>query len=251
MSSLSSSPSLNRLTRPGTWVSEWVLNTTSWFPYLAYCDLLEQVHLDQLPDEPKDEPLLVGLRVEVVAVHADDDAPDGAGGVAGQGQVLVLLEDGDLLALVYNSLVYCVRSCQVNDLGKVDGIFLSLVSPCKEGFHHPFSRTCRSRLVTSVVCGSRPGEHLFETVSVHCHRNENGLGPVEGAIEPGYLVPRERIIDPVCEGRLLLVQHRVVALRRESQEQVPLLYRLYREPVRSVSSPSSSSIRTAAESIKR
>ena len=31
-------------------------------------------------------------------------------------------------------------------------------------------------------------------------------------IKPRYLVPRERIIDPVSESRLLLVQHRVVAV---------------------------------------
>ena len=58
---------------------------------LADGDLLEEIHLDQLPDQAKHQPLLALAGVQGVTVDPDDDTADGLGGVDGQGQVLVLL----------------------------------------------------------------------------------------------------------------------------------------------------------------
>ena len=59
--------------------------------HLTDGNTLEEIHLDQLPDQPQHQPLLALAGVEGVAVDADDDTADGLGGVDGQGQVLVLL----------------------------------------------------------------------------------------------------------------------------------------------------------------
>ena len=64
--------------------------------HLADGDLLEEVHLDELPHQPQHQPLLPLAGVEGVAVYADDHAADGLGRVDGQGQVLVLLQDAKI-----------------------------------------------------------------------------------------------------------------------------------------------------------
>ena len=46
---------------------------------LADGDLLEEIHLDKLPDQPQHQPLLALAGVEGVTVDADDDTADGLG----------------------------------------------------------------------------------------------------------------------------------------------------------------------------
>ena len=46
---------------------------------LADGDLLEEIHLDELPDQPQHQPLLALAGVEGVTVDADDDTADGLG----------------------------------------------------------------------------------------------------------------------------------------------------------------------------
>ena len=46
---------------------------------LADGDLLEEIHLDELPDQAQHQPLLALAGVEGVTVDADDDAADGLG----------------------------------------------------------------------------------------------------------------------------------------------------------------------------
>ena len=54
-------------------------------------DLLEEEHLDELPDQAQHQPLLALAGVESVTVDADDNTADSLGRVDGQRQVLVLL----------------------------------------------------------------------------------------------------------------------------------------------------------------
>ena len=84
-------------------------------------DLPEEVHPDELPGEAEHQPRLVLAGVEVVRVHSYNNTAHRTGRVERKGQVLVLLEDGQLAmlalwALVDGSLINSVRSGQVNDL---------------------------------------------------------------------------------------------------------------------------------------
>ena len=86
-------------------------------------DLPEEVHPDELPGEAEHQPRLVLAGVEVVRVHSYNNAAHRAGRVERKGQVLVLLENGQLAmlalrALVDGSLINGVRSGQVNDLAE-------------------------------------------------------------------------------------------------------------------------------------
>ena len=47
--------------------------------HLGDCDLLEEVHLDELPDQPQYQPLLALGGVERVTVDPDDDTADSLG----------------------------------------------------------------------------------------------------------------------------------------------------------------------------
>ena len=60
--------------------------------HLTDGDALEEEHLDELPDQAQHQPFLALAGVESVAVNPDHYAADRLGGVDGQGQVLVLLE---------------------------------------------------------------------------------------------------------------------------------------------------------------
>ena len=58
---------------------------------LADGDLLEEIHLDELPDQAQHQPLLALAGVQGVTVDPDDNTANSLGGVDGQRQVLVLL----------------------------------------------------------------------------------------------------------------------------------------------------------------
>ena len=47
--------------------------------HLADGDLLEEIHLDQLPDQPQHQPFLALAGVESVTVDPDDDTADSLG----------------------------------------------------------------------------------------------------------------------------------------------------------------------------
>ena len=69
-----------------------------------------------MPQQPQDD-VLPALRQDV-GVHVDDVAADGGGGVDGQGQVLVPLEEGELGALVDHAGVDGVGDGEVDQFAE-------------------------------------------------------------------------------------------------------------------------------------
>ena len=73
---------------------------------LGDVDPLEQIHLDELPDQAQPQPLLTLAGVERVTVNTNDNTPNGLGRVNGQCQVLMLLEEQFFYIQSYHLLFY-------------------------------------------------------------------------------------------------------------------------------------------------
>lgn len=87
-------------------------------------DVAEEADADDLPEEAQDQ---MGLALgQVVGVDVDDVAADGLGGDQGEGQILKLPVDGQVL-LVDRPLVDRVRAGVVDDLAQQDAVLDALV----------------------------------------------------------------------------------------------------------------------------